>query len=94
MFTCDFGFSLHSLTLVELFRRQLAVVHGLVMNRAQQLEKGVVYIGSRCCRVSYGIICRVPYDPRRHVGEPVELDSLDKKKYAINQIEWIVNQVR
>ncbi|PGH23948.1 hypothetical protein AJ80_02010 [Polytolypa hystricis UAMH7299] len=70
----------------------LAVVHGLVMNRAQQLERGVVYLGSRCCRVSYGIICSVPYNAQRHLGEPVKIDSRDKKTYAINQIDWIVKQ--
>ncbi|RDW64439.1 Hsp70 family protein [Aspergillus mulundensis] len=71
---------------------QLAVVHGLVLDRIQQLKKGVVMFGSRCSPVSYGIICDVIYDPVKHLGEPVRRDPRDDNLYAINQVEWLIIQ--
>ncbi|EFR02007.1 hypothetical protein MGYG_05010 [Nannizzia gypsea CBS 118893] len=71
---------------------QLAVVEGLVMDRAQQLKQGVVTLGSRLCRVSYGIICDKMYEPHKHLGEPVRYDERDKTTYALNQIDWLIVQ--
>ncbi|KAL4870409.1 hypothetical protein BDV12DRAFT_207712 [Aspergillus spectabilis] len=69
---------------------QLAVVHGLVLDRIQQLKRGVVMFGSRCSPVSYGIICDVIYDPAQHTGEPVRRDPRDNNLYAVDQIEWLI----
>ncbi|KAL3442444.1 hypothetical protein BJX65DRAFT_286814 [Aspergillus insuetus] len=71
---------------------QLAVVHGLVLDRIQQLKRGVVMFGSRCSPVSYGIICDLIYDPEKHLGEPVRKDPRDNILYAVDQIEWLIIQ--
>lgn len=73
--------------------RQLVVVHGLVLDRIQQIKRGVATFGSRCSPVSYGIVCDKIYNPEKHVGEPVRLDPRDKITYAIDQIDWLVIQV-
>lgn len=70
------------------------MVHGLVLDRIQQIKRGVVTFGSRCSPVSYGIICDKIYDPEKHIGAPVRLDPRDKRTYAIDQIDWLVIQVR
>ncbi|KAJ5698126.1 hypothetical protein N7462_000131 [Penicillium macrosclerotiorum] len=69
---------------------QLVVVHGLVLDRIQQIKRGVVTFGSRCSPVSYGIICDKLYNPERHMGQRVRLDPRDKLTYAIDQIDWLV----
>ncbi|KAL5046570.1 hypothetical protein BDW71DRAFT_181912 [Aspergillus fruticulosus] len=71
---------------------QLAVVHGLVLDRIQQLKRGVVMFGARCAPVSYGIICDLIYDPVKHLGEPVRRDPRDDNLYAVDQIEWLIIQ--
>ncbi|KAA8647819.1 Hsp70 family protein [Aspergillus tanneri] len=71
---------------------QLVVVHGLVLDRIQQIRYGVVTFGSRCSPVSYGIICDQIYDPEKHIGESVRLDSRDKQMYAVDQVDWLVIQ--
>lgn len=69
------------------------VVHGLVLDRIQQIKRGVVTFGSRCAPVSYGIICDRIYDPGTHVGEPVRRDPRDDQIYAVDQVDWLVTQV-
>ncbi|KAI9037071.1 Hsp70 family protein [Aspergillus affinis] len=76
------------------FDRQLVVVHGLVLDRIQQIKRGVVTFGSRCAPVSYGITCDKLYDPNEHVGEPVRLDPRDNNMFAVDQIDWLVVQAR
>ncbi|KAL4802510.1 hypothetical protein BDV18DRAFT_146855 [Aspergillus unguis] len=71
---------------------QLAVVHGLVLDRIQQLKKGVTMFGSRCSPVSYGIVCDLIYDPIKHLGEPVRRDPRDNNLYAVDQVEWLIIQ--
>ncbi|OQE33069.1 hypothetical protein PENFLA_c001G07118 [Penicillium flavigenum] len=71
---------------------QLVVVHGLVLERIQQIKRGVVTFGSRCSPMSYGIICDKIYNPEKHIGERVRLDPRDKQTYVINQIDWLVVQ--
>jgi len=73
--------------------RQLVVVHGLVLDRIQQIKRGVLTFGSRCSPVSYGILCDKIYDPEKHIGQAVRLDPRDKLTYAIDQIDWLVIQV-
>ncbi|KAL7657523.1 actin-like ATPase domain-containing protein [Aspergillus phoenicis ATCC 13157] len=69
---------------------QLVVVHGLVMDRTQQLKRGVLTFGFRCAPVSYGIICHKVYNREIHVGERVQMDVRDKRLYALDQIDWLV----
>ncbi|KAJ5734832.1 hypothetical protein N7533_013235 [Penicillium manginii] len=71
---------------------QLVVVHGLVLDRVQQLKKGVITFGSRCSPMSYGIVCDKLYDAVKHISEPVRLDPRDKKTYVVDQIDWLVIQ--
>jgi hypothetical protein len=74
--------------------RQLAVVQGMVMDRIQALSRGTVIYKERCCRQSYGVVSREPYDAVKHRGEKVSLDPLDKKRWAEGQIFWIIKKVR
>lgn len=69
------------------------MVHGLVLDRVQQIKRGVITFGSRCSPVSYGIICDKLYDPTKHVGEPVRLDPRDDQTYAVDQVDWLVIKV-
>jgi hypothetical protein len=73
---------------------QLAVVHGLVMDRIQEVDRGIVVYKERCCRSSYGLIVRQPYDPMLHQGEDITIDPRDKRRWAEKQIHWFIKQVR
>ena len=64
------------------------------MNRTQEISRGTSIYKDKCCRVSYGVICRELYDEHKHRGEPVSEDPLDKKLWAENQIDWLIKQVR
>lgn len=71
---------------------QLAVANGLVADRVQTLKEGVGVYTGKCSRVSYGVLCRMPYDKRIHIGEPVDDDPLDGKKWATGQIDWLIKE--
>lgn len=72
---------------------QLAVCHGLVAARMQANMGGTDVFANRCCPVSFGILSRELYDPRKHVGEKVVQDPHDKRRWAEGQINWILKQV-
>jgi hypothetical protein len=78
---------------LTIFSRQLAVCHGLVINRIQELKTKVSVYTERCCRNSYGILVRQLYDPMLHQGEDICHDGRDKQKWAENQIHWLVQKV-
>lgn len=63
------------------------------MDRIQIISRGSLVFKERCCRLSYGMICRELYDETRHIGEDVTRDNRDGKKWAVNQIDWFVVQV-
>lgn len=48
----------------------------------------------RLILMSLGILCRELYDPAKHQGEEVVLDSYDGQRWAERQIAWIIKQVR
>lgn len=73
---------------------QLAVVHGLVMERAQQTSKALNPITVRHARVSYGIVVNQLYDPKIHQGMNFSRDPRDGKKWMLDQVEWLIRQVR
>ncbi|KAK5796631.1 hypothetical protein VI817_005916 [Penicillium citrinum] len=81
--------SVHGMQILVADEPQLVVVHGLVLDRIQQLKKGIITFGSRCSPVSYGIVCDKLYDPEKHLMEPVRLDARDKKTYVVDQIDWL-----
>lgn len=72
---------------------QLAVVHGLVIDRVQTRRDpdGLVF-PKRRCRTSYGIVVREVYDPARHIGEDVVRDPRDGQQWAERQIHWFIKQ--
>ncbi|KAI9738416.1 MAG: hypothetical protein M1834_008919 [Cirrosporium novae-zelandiae] len=71
---------------------QLAVVNGLVMSRVQEINQNTVVFDERCSRMSYGVICREPYDRLRHIGDDVICDPRDRKMWANDQIDWFIKQ--
>lgn len=71
---------------------QLAVVHGIVMGRIQELKTSTAVYTERCCANSYGIVVRRPYNPGEHLGEDVVIDPRDKQKWAEKQIHWFIRQ--
>ena len=73
--------------------RQLAVVHGLVMNRTQQIVHRQEVFKQRCCRASYGLLVHEVYDQARHTGEDPHKDPLTGKVWALNQIDWLIRKV-
>lgn len=72
---------------------QLAVVQGLVTDRAQELGQLVRAITERRARVSYGVVVNQRWDPQKHQGQRVYKDPRDKKQWALNQIEWLIREV-
>lgn len=74
------------------FRRQLVVVKGLVINKLQKISRGRSVLRSRCCRASYGIVCNTPWDKYHHKGQIPVKNIYDRKNYATNQIRWLVKQ--
>ena len=63
------------------------------MDRTQEIGQNIVVYTKRCCRTSYGIVCRQIYDPVKHQGEDVVIDTRDKQKWAERQIHWFIEQV-
>lgn len=74
---------------------QLVVCKGNVADRVQKLKTGQSVLGWRCCRASYGTMCKVLHDPAdpQHLGLQTELDALDKKLYITNCIDWFIKKV-
>ena len=71
---------------------QLVVCKGIVADRLQKLKSGVSILGWRCCRASYGTICKVEYDPKdpNHLGKRTVRDVADGKVYVMDVIDWYV----
>ena len=75
---------------------QLAVCKGLVADRLRKLSAGQSVLGWRCCRASYGIVCKELYDKNKpsHIGREIRKDSKDGKAYVLRSVEWFVKKVR
>ncbi|KAF2237112.1 hypothetical protein EV356DRAFT_496637 [Viridothelium virens] len=73
---------------------QLAVCKGLVADRLRKLTVGRSVLGWRCCRASYGIVCKELYDKHKpsHVGREIRKDSRDGKTYVLRSVEWFVKK--
>lgn len=67
---------------------------GLVIDRIRRLQTGQPVLASRRCRLSYGILSAVPFDPNVHEDQDVVTDPVDGRKYANNIIKWIIKKVR
>lgn len=69
----------------------LAVCKGLVIDRLQQLSNELPVIPIRSSYASYGILCRELYNEQKHhSGQHPRKNKLDGRKYARNQIDWLV----
>lgn len=71
---------------------QLAVCKGIVADRVRKLKAGKAILKSRCCRASYGTLCKEEYDEKRHVGRATSKDELNGKLYVTKSIEWFIKQ--
>ncbi|KAK5086586.1 hypothetical protein LTR05_003754 [Lithohypha guttulata] len=80
------------LQILRVPKPQLAVCHGLVLDRVQQIKESRVVYKERFCRNSYGVVVKAEYDPQVHYGEPTSFDHRDKKTYVLNQIDWFIKQ--
>lgn len=81
------------LQILRVPKPQLAVCHGLVLDRVQQIKENRMVYTERFCRNSYGVVVRAEYDPKLHNGEPTFIDPRDKKRWVSNQIDWFIKQV-
>ena len=66
------------------------------MERWQASNLGTIVFKERCCRLSYGILCREEYDPNTnptHIGHKVFKSPHDGKLWVEGQIDWFLKQV-
>jgi molecular chaperone DnaK (HSP70) len=82
------------LQILRVPKPQLAVCHGLVLDRVQQLKEDRTVYKERYCRNSYGVVVRREYDPETHAGQPVTIDPRDNKLWVEKQIDWFIVQVK
>ncbi|KAM5342177.1 hypothetical protein ACJ41O_015208 [Fusarium nematophilum] len=75
---------------------QLAVARGLLFDHQQKWETGSMpVLASRIARASYGVVVQQVYSPTYHFGEDIRNDPYERnKKWAINQIQWLIKKVR
>ncbi|KAL9606461.1 MAG: hypothetical protein Q9179_000377 [Wetmoreana sp. 5 TL-2023] len=73
---------------------QLAVCKGLVGDRLRRLKVGKSVLKWRCCRASYGTICKELYnkDNPQHVGRPTMKDPQNGKLYVMESIAWFIKK--
>lgn len=73
---------------------QLVVVKGLLLDRLQKLDTGSKpVLVTRKARASYGMVCKMKYNPAIHFQEELKTDSLDGQTYAMNQVDWLIKKV-
>lgn len=73
---------------------QLVVVKGLLLDRLQKIESGTrSVVVTRKARASYGVMCKMTYNPEIHFQEELEKDPLDGQMYAMSQIDWLIKKV-
>lgn len=73
---------------------QLVVVKGLLLDRLQKLDSGMKpVLATRKARASYGVMCKIKYNPEVHFQEELKKDPLDGETYAMSQIDWLIKKV-
>ena len=74
---------------------QLAVCKGMVADRVRKLKAGKAVLKYRCCRASYGTVCKELYNKNnpQHVGRPTSLDPMNGKLYVTQSIAWFIKRV-
>jgi hypothetical protein len=73
---------------------QLAVCKGLVGDRIRKLLTSRSVLGWRCCRASYGTLCKIAYDKKNpdHEGKELVRDPMNGKLYIVQSIAWFVRK--
>lgn len=73
---------------------QLAVCKGLVSDRLRKLLTSRSVLGWRCCRASYGTVCKIAYDKKNpdHQGKELARDARNGKLYITHSIAWFVKK--
>jgi hypothetical protein len=73
---------------------QLAVCKGLVSDRMRKILTSRSVLGWRCCRASYGTVCKIAYDKKNpeHRGKALVRDPLNNKLYITQSIAWFVKK--
>ncbi|CAO1605257.1 hypothetical protein XANCAGTX0491_008779 [Xanthoria calcicola] len=73
---------------------QLAVCKGLVGDRLRRLKAGQPVLKYRCCRASYGTICKELYnkDNPLHRGRSMYKDPMNGKVYVTQSIAWFIKK--
>lgn len=73
---------------------QLAVCKGLVSDRVRKLLTSHSVLGWRCCRASYGTLCKILYDKKNpeHEGKALVRDPMNGKLYIVQSIAWFVKK--
>ncbi|KAL8745997.1 MAG: hypothetical protein Q9190_001923 [Brigantiaea leucoxantha] len=73
---------------------QLAVCKGLVGDRVKRLKHGKAILRWRCCRASYGTICKELYDKANpdHVGRATVRDPMNGKVYVTQSVAWFIRK--
>lgn len=73
---------------------QLAVCKGLVSDRVRKLLTSHSVLGWRCCRASYGTLCKILYDKKNpeHATKQLVRDPMNGKMYIMQAIAWFVKK--
>ncbi|KAE8828155.1 hypothetical protein PTNB85_07340 [Pyrenophora teres f. teres] len=73
---------------------QLAVCKGLVSDRVRKILTSRSVLGWRCCRASYGTVCKIAYDKKNpdHQNKELVRDPLNNKLYITQSIAWFVKK--
>ena len=71
---------------------QLAVVRGLVYNRAQEMLDLAPVYEQVCCRMSYGVVVHEEYSKRKHQGQIPYKSESDGRLCVGGQIDWIIER--
>ncbi|KAJ0118011.1 hypothetical protein J7T55_014464 [Diaporthe amygdali] len=82
-----------NIKIVQAHDPQLVVVKGLILDRLQKLESGDrPVLATRKARASYGVMCKMKYNPEIHFQEELKTDPLDGQLYAMSQIDWLIRK--
>jgi hypothetical protein len=73
---------------------QLAVCKGLVSDRVRRILTSRSVLGWRCCRASYGTLCKIAYDKNNpdHQGKELARDPMNGKIYIVQSVAWFVRK--
>ncbi|CAI6291398.1 unnamed protein product [Periconia digitata] len=73
---------------------QLAVCKGIVGDRVRKILTSQSVLSTRCCRSSYGTVCKVRFDKYNpeHIGKEQYQDPHDRKWYLVDAIAWFVKK--